>query len=595
MAFDSGATLPAMRPIVFDGRRGWLHEPTPPPTAAAHDRVGVVICSPLGRDARCVHLSMRLFAEQLARRGIAALRYDHADTGESLDLPPGADALPVWLADIARAAELLRAQAGVTRVVLCGARLGGALAAAAAAAVQADALVLFGPVVSGRSWTAKAAFAAQAASGGTASAGAASASGGLDTDGMVLSPATVRSLASLDMLRMAAPQRVLVFTHGKTTDGYVRHLREDGVAVLEAPFVGHADLFLESHSNLIPQASFDRALAWLADAYPDVGSTPRDGETLARPDRAPGIEAAAARHGAALERPVHFGTGLHGLLTLPRDGRADGLAVLFCNTGGDPRAGIGRLAVQAGRELAEAGVASLRFDFAGLGDSPMPAGGQRSHVYEQDRREDMEAAIAFLAAQGFGRVAVFGICSGAYHALHAALRDGRVDGVFAVNPLRLVWTGEEIVFGDRATAYVDKLGDLSTWKRLASGRIQVATVARTLRAKLQAYVAAQARSGPAGELRKGLARLSARGGRLHLLIGAEDASLDEVQAYLGRGGERLARLPGMSVQIEPGLDHGLSRSASREAALQALWSWLGLPPRGARHPGPDQSPSSSTV
>ncbi len=72
-----------------------------------------------------------------------------------------------------------------------------------------------------------------------------------------------------------------------------------------------------------------------------------------------------------------------------------------------------------------------------------------------------------------------------------------------------------------------------------------------------------------------MARLSARGGRACLLMGLEDASLDETEACFGPGGVRFSALPGMSVRLEAGLDHGLTRSASRTAALAALLEWLG--------------------
>ena len=68
--------------------------------------------------------------------------------------------------------------------------------------------------------------------------------------------------------------RMLIFTPGKTTDAYVHHLLQSGVDVVEEPSTGHSDLFLESHSNLAPQAAFDRALAWLADRFPDAPQPP---------------------------------------------------------------------------------------------------------------------------------------------------------------------------------------------------------------------------------------------------------------------------------------------------------------------------------
>src|SRR6218665_897665 len=77
-------------PIVFAPHAGWLHAP-PQGKAGA---LGVVLCAPLGRDARCAHRPLRLLAQQLAAAGICVLRYDHLGTGDSLDLPDAAgDAL----------------------------------------------------------------------------------------------------------------------------------------------------------------------------------------------------------------------------------------------------------------------------------------------------------------------------------------------------------------------------------------------------------------------------------------------------------------------------------------------------------------------
>ena len=139
-----------MQPIAFERMLGWLHTPRGHNTG-----VGVVMVSALGRDGRCAYMPTRLFADQLAAAGYPTLRYDHLGTGDSLDLPDGdADALSEWLGGIKHAAEALRADAGVTRVVLGGLRTGASLAAAAAAAasMEADGLLLLAPVLSGRSW-----------------------------------------------------------------------------------------------------------------------------------------------------------------------------------------------------------------------------------------------------------------------------------------------------------------------------------------------------------------------------------------------------------------------------------------------------------
>ena len=560
VASISVADIGAMQPIAVDGLTGWLHAPN----GEARDS-GVVICSPLGRDARCAHLPMRLLAEQLAAAGYPVLRYDHAGLDESLGLAANADAWPIWTADIERMAAHLRARAGVRRIVLAGVRLGASLAAVGVEV--ADGLILLAPVLSGRSWVRKLRFSATTG----VNAGEADAQG-LDADGLHLSAATVASLSAVDLLQIGTPPgaKVLLVSQGRINAPYAARLEQDGATLTQTHFPGYDDLFLDAHSNHPPVEVFDRVVAWMARSFPD----------MRRQTAVPLADDPVTQAPGLAERPVCFGAGLRGVLSLPNGPKRDGRAVLFCNTGGDPRAGIGGFAVQAGRQLALRGVASLRFDFAGIGDSPGAPDEPRSHVYETSREADMDAAVALLQGKGFDRLCVVGVCSGGYHALHAALRDPRIEGAFAVNPAKLIWRpGDSLAIGGRddghaSRVYMGKARSLKTWMRLLRGGVDLKAVGRTLAVRLAAKLA-QRRDPQAAALRAGVARLSARGGRACLLVGLDDGSLDEVETYFGPEGRGFAGQPGLSMLIEPSLDHGLTRSASRATVLAALLNWLG--------------------
>ena len=294
-------------------------------------------------------------------------------------------------------------------------------------------------------------------------------------------------------------------------------LRRPGQDVRNSDFPGFDDLFLDAHSNLPPSELFDRARAWLT-------------ETFATPLRGSKFKAAADTGAVMLnppgltERAVTFGAGLQGVISEPADGPRGSRCVVFCNTGGDPRSGIGGFATQTARGLARRGVASLRFDFAGLGDSPSE-GEDRGHVYETPRGADFDAAFDLLAGQGYSEMIVVGLCAGAYHALAAAHRAERVTGAFAISPVKLVWrSGDSLVFGrkDEGKAmrtYSRALRDLETWKRLIRGGVDVGAVVRTVLLRLQGrargWMAARGASSP-------LARLQAfakRGGRACLVMG----------------------------------------------------------------------------
>ena len=111
----------------------------------------VVLCNPLSEEANRAHRVYRVIAAQLERQGYSTLRFDYRCTGDSLG--EEADArLGDWVEDVVTAAGEATQRAGVGRVVLCGVRLGGTLAALAAASghLRVRQLVLWDPVVEGR-------------------------------------------------------------------------------------------------------------------------------------------------------------------------------------------------------------------------------------------------------------------------------------------------------------------------------------------------------------------------------------------------------------------------------------------------------------
>ncbi len=133
------------------------------------------------------------------------------------------------------------------------------------------------------------------------------------------------------------------------------------------------------------------------------------------------------------EQAVVFGQyrNLVGVVNLP-DGGSE-TAVLMLTAGMLPTPGPFRLHVDLARSLAEAGVASLRFDLSGIGESL--AVGTSGTSLERAAAE-VSAAIDFLEQpHGIRRVVLFGLCSGADDALHAALQDTRVVGIYALDGL----------------------------------------------------------------------------------------------------------------------------------------------------------------
>jgi alpha-beta hydrolase superfamily lysophospholipase len=554
-----------MQSITFDGLLGWLHTPIGPSAGT-----GVVLVSPLGRDARCAHMPMRLFADQLAAAGFPTIRYDHRGTGDSLDLPDEeSDALPEWMNGVQSAVDVLRARVGVRQIVLGGVRLGATLAAVSPA--QVDGLLLLAPVLNGRSWLKRLRFTARIAKDGSHPHNE---NQPLDTDGLWLSSETASGVVRIDLTR-AEPPRLPVFvaSQNQLVGAYAAGLSCAGAALRTTDFPGFNDLFLEPSINNPPNVVFERAISWIQETFERSDPVP-----LSEPRAQMGEPALRPRD--AVERSISFGSGLRGVLCEPEHEVDNAPSVLFCNAGGDPRAGSGGFTRQAVRRLAAQGIASLRFDFAGLGDSDWLGGADRCHVFETSRDADMEAAVDILAGRGHHAIITVGVCSGAYHALQAAWKNHKVTGVFAVSPVKIVWRrGDSVTFSRDEyrlplKVYVKAIFDPEARERAAQRELSVTalllSLANRFGSRISGWMTRRGRRSPLAEMR----RFTQRGGRASFVMGVNDTSIEEIESFFGAKGAELTRLQDVSVEIIPDLDHGLAYRASREIAMKRLVEWL---------------------
>lgn len=131
------------------------------------------------------------------------------------------------------------------------------------------------------------------------------------------------------------------------------------------------------------------------------------------------------------EQTLIFGPDKHlvGTVSLPaqpKPGR-DNVMVLLTNAGVIPRIGPHRLNVKLARHFARQGIASLRFDMSGLGDSRRSASRQSTG----DQFVADTVAAMDLAKQQFGctQFIMIGFCSGADVAHLAALEDARLRAI----------------------------------------------------------------------------------------------------------------------------------------------------------------------
>ena len=136
-----------------------------------------------------------------------------------------------------------------------------------------------------------------------------------------------------------------------------------------------------------------------------------------------------------IERVVQFGSvaSLSGVLTESASDRAvAGVPpVVLINSGILHKVGSCRLYVKLARALADAGVASLRFDLSGLGDSDVR---KDALSFEESAVAETQEAMDYLTRlRGSESFQLAGLCSGADVAHMTAVVDARVVGMASID------------------------------------------------------------------------------------------------------------------------------------------------------------------
>lgn len=154
---------------------------------------------------------------------------------------------------------------------------------------------------------------------------------------------------------------------------------------------------------------------------------------------------------------------LFGILHLPETTKSNDIGVLIIVGGPQTRVGSHRQFVLLSRFLMENGIASMRFDYRGMGDSE----GEEANFL--DVSDDIHGAInAFKAETNLKHVVLWGLCDAASSALiyqyHYPVND--VIGMVLLNP----WVRSEQ--GEAKTImkhyYLNRLKDPDLWRKIFS-------------------------------------------------------------------------------------------------------------------------------
>lgn len=268
-----------------------------------------------------------------------------------------------------------------------------------------------------------------------------------------------------------------------------------------------------------------------------------------------------------------FGRDLHlaGVATLPDPARADARAplVLMLNAGLLHRVGPHRISVVLARKLAEAGIASFRFDIGGRGDSETgtDAGGD-----EQQAQADILDAMDFASRRfQVDRFVTFGLCSGADRGHAMALNDARIVGGILLDGHGFRTTGYYFKH------YLPRLLRVSVWLNLLKRKL-AREPADDVVAELNQRRPFGAREVVARELQT----LVDRGARmLYVYTGGVS------QEYYNYGGQfwdmfrELEPRGRIAVEYFPESDHTFTHAGDRGKMLNTVANWMRVNFQGA--------------
>jgi dienelactone hydrolase len=432
----------------------------------------------------------------------------------------------------------------------------------------ADLLVLWNPVVKGKSYVRELQAIAM-----TAEREAHEVDGALESAGFVMSAETVSAVRGIDLLeREVRAGRVLVVARDDTTQDMSLNekLGERGIdnAYYRAP--GWAGMMAEHQFTVVPDEAVDHIAEWVECHSESLGAA-----QVAEAGAAPRGDVTFTVDGATItESPVHFGSDHHlfGILTSAA-ANAGRPAIVMFNAGSVHHVGPNRLYTTLARHLAAAGYDCLRFDLESLGDSVLRAPGRENYPYPQTATADAGAALEFLKSRGYGRIIALGQCSGAHTTFHAGLQfaESPIEELILINPMSFYWKeGNSLDTSRRfedAAAYKRSMKDPRRWMKLLRGDVNIKRLLEVVVAGARDRLKWREDPRLSGDLRKLVDEYKRP---ITFFIAEGDPGRDILMAGAPRTAARAMKRGAMRIEMIPGADHTFSQFKPRKDLVGRL-------------------------
>lgn len=546
----------------------WLHQPVDQP--ATHL---VVLCPPIGYEYVHSHRTLKFLADRLAEAGCCVARLDYPGTGNAGSDLTSPDLVQRWIDAISSVRDDLKQQRPELSCSLIGLRLGATLAVQALR--PGDELVLIEPVVSGKRLVRELRAVARFAE-------VQSQSDFIEAGGFIYTEKTLADLSALSIsgsgLRPAS--RVLCFSE-QPAKALLASLSDVGATCLS--YQGYAGMMAEPQYTEIPHDLLTQIVAAVAPSPSEMPESARPGQVAIASQQSTGT--------GITETTGTDRLGQFYLITQPVDENPEASVLVLINSGSVHHVGPNRTYTEFCRTAARRGVPSIRFDLFNLGDSARTDVAEENHCYPADANAYVVAMLNEVRHRFPGRaITLGGICSGAHHAMHAALSQPElVQRLAIINPLTFYWTpGQSLDIPHESSTHKDTayyrqaMKDPKRWLKLLKGQASLGYIAgysvRFARRRLAALgdqIAGVLKPIPDTRINRDLRLLVQAGIEVNFVFSDRDPGWDILADEARLPKTKLARRLGIHIHPVTEANHTFSWYRSRQNAAQLLASLAG--------------------
>lgn len=263
---------------------------------------------------------------------------------------------------------------------------------------------------------------------------------------------------------------------------------------------------------------------------------------------------------------------LLGIATLPESPAET--AVIIVVGGPQYRAGSHRQFTLLARQLAEQGIASMRFDYRGMGDSE---GDMRNfEAVDSDIRAAIDALLQHSPA--VRRIALWGLCDAASAALYYAHTDPRVSGLILLNPW--VHTEASAARARLKHYYLSRLMQRSFWTKLLTGKFALSSSVSDLTKSAHGGASTSAPTNPwhgsPGYIERMLDGLQHFQGKVLFILSGNDLTAQEFQGITShdKRWKKASTSPRVAQEKLPAANHTFSTRTWRDQVGQWTVHWI---------------------